>query len=887
MADDIKFSVDYSDLSRSLDILMEMGKASKNTATAFEQSFRQIKRWQDTFKGQQGKINAQLETTHQKLNLANKSAKQSAQAFIAHEKAIEGNTNALNKFRSSYDSTYATEQRTLQLKKLLRQEIANGNMTVREAGAELLKYRKNLQQFNTSQMAATKSSNRMGVVTQQAGYQVSDFIVQVQSGTNPFVAFSQQASQLAGVLPLVADRMGMTATRAIALSTALGIGIPIIGAIGAFLLTTSRNASDASDSINTFEDAIGKAEDSLAKFMDTAERLEDEDLASQFGSMADQVEGLDRALLPLQSKLAALSVTAAFEKLNTDIETNLTLSERSLSFYDKYLSKYQNFAALVLKTPLATPVDIDPVQQGLKNIGLGMLSPVDINDIQANLDLGNYERAATLVQQAIDKAVGSSDKLGTSAIQFLLNMRQVVTTAAELKGQLDGSANSAELLADRTDFIDNLQKAVNYSATLYGQTNDQIDASNDKLDFQNDLLALGLNANDHLYQKALQLYGQLTSNEKAAKDFADALEDAAEAGEKLTELDTDLDTELAKVDAQIQAIKTNQDVATASFIAGEQAKATAAYETAKALYTQTGNIVALAEATLTFVDMMEKLELLKGKRGELASLKDLNKGSKKETGKEYAESQLREAQNKRLVASLTGEQAKYEELLFKLQEANAKKRDPLSEKEIQDYARKIQGINKQTEAFEKQKKVQEELKATIEDSMGDAFMSIIDGTKSVEDAFRDMARQIIAELMRVLVVKQMVSAATGFFGFADGGAFQGGSQIQAYANGGVVGSPTYFPMAGGRTGLMGEAGPEAIMPLKRGKDGKLGVTVDGNQQQSVNIVQNFQFSANGDDSVKRIIASEAPKIAKMTEAQILENRRRGGQFRKAFYTRIW
>ena len=43
-----------------------------------------------------------------------------------------------------------------------------------------------------------------------------------------------------------------------------------------------------------------------------------------------------------------------------------------------------------------------------------------------------------------------------------------------------------------------------------------------------------------------------------------------------------------------------------------------------------------------------------------------------------------------------------------------------------------------------------------------------------------------------------------------------------FAKGGVVTSPTVFPMRGG-TGLMGEAGPEAIMPLARGPDGQLGV----------------------------------------------------------------
>lgn len=59
------------------------------------------------------------------------------------------------------------------------------------------------------------------------------------------------------------------------------------------------------------------------------------------------------------------------------------------------------------------------------------------------------------------------------------------------------------------------------------------------------------------------------------------------------------------------------------------------------------------------------------------------------------------------------------------------------------------------------------------------------------------------------------------FPFAQGGAFSQG-RVTPFANGGVVSQPTTFPMRGG-TGLMGEAGPEAIMPLSRGPDGKLGV----------------------------------------------------------------
>ena len=62
--------------------------------------------------------------------------------------------------------------------------------------------------------------------------------------------------------------------------------------------------------------------------------------------------------------------------------------------------------------------------------------------------------------------------------------------------------------------------------------------------------------------------------------------------------------------------------------------------------------------------------------------------------------------------------------------------------------------------------------------------------------------------------------------FANGGAFSSG-RVRAFAKGGVVNSATAFPMRGG-TGLMGEAGPEAIMPLSRGPDGKLGVRAEAN-----------------------------------------------------------
>jgi lambda family phage tail tape measure protein len=88
-------------------------------------------------------------------------------------------------------------------------------------------------------------------------------------------------------------------------------------------------------------------------------------------------------------------------------------------------------------------------------------------------------------------------------------------------------------------------------------------------------------------------------------------------------------------------------------------------------------------------------------------------------------------------------------------------------------------------------------------------------------------------------------------------------------------------MSGGKTGLMGEAGPEAIMPLKRGANGKLGVQMEGGGG-SVVVNQSFNFQANGDESVKRLIAQAAPKIAQMTKSSLIDDRRRGGQVKNAF-----
>src|SRR5690606_8420912 len=84
-------------------------------------------------------------------------------------------------------------------------------------------------------------------------------------------------------------------------------------------------------------------------------------------------------------------------------------------------------------------------------------------------------------------------------------------------------------------------------------------------------------------------------------------------------------------------------------------------------------------------------------------------------------------------------------------------------------------------------------------------------------------------------VASLVSGASNALSGALGNTAGG---VQAFAAGGIVSRPTYFPMAHG-TGLMGEAGAEAILPLRRGADGRLGVAA-GESGQAPQIVFNVQ-----------------------------------------------
>ena len=176
------------------------------------------------------------------------------------------------------------------------------------------------------------------------------------------------------------------------------------------------------------------------------------------------------------------------------------------------------------------------------------------------------------------------------------------------------------------------------------------------------------------------------------------------------------------------------------------------------------------------------------------------------------------------------------------------------------------GVEKQIDSvYDMGKKGMQGFADYMADSMYDVVENWDKGWESMKEALRSTLVEMLKDMAKYFAKQAAYSAVMGLFGSylnsaraafvnqtwighdanaygpwnqAKGGAWKNG--MQTFAKGGVVGQPTFFNTRSGK-GLMGEAGPEAIMPLKRDKDGNLGVSVEGNgNNYSSTIIINAQ-----------------------------------------------
>jgi hypothetical protein len=168
----------------------------------------------------------------------------------------------------------------------------------------------------------------------------------------------------------------------------------------------------------------------------------------------------------------------------------------------------------------------------------------------------------------------------------------------------------------------------------------------------------------------------------------------------------------------------------------------------------------------------------------------------------------------------------------------------------------IDGLAQQISEMEKFKQIG----STIKESFSKAFMSMVDGTKSVKDAFKEMARNIIMELYEVLVVKQLVAGVTGAFGKAFPVL---GKALGFMADGGT--------MQANRPYIVGERGPELMVP------GRSSAVISNDRLGgggAVIVNQTINVSTGVQQTVRAEIKSLMPQIADSAKAAVFDAQRR-------------
>lgn len=235
--------------------------------------------------------------------------------------------------------------------------------------------------------------------------------------------------------------------------------------------------------------------------------------------------------------------------------------------------------------------------------------------------------------------------------------------------------------------------------------------------------------------------------------------------------------------------------------------------------------------------------------------------------------------NQRLYDAMRDGSIAYDDMLVNLEAENELRAAGIDLKSAEAQALKQQILlnRENTQSMQRMRDIAKSVGDTISGSFEEAIFSGNSLRDTVRGLAQDLARMIFRETAGRAISGLIGNAIGGFMGrgptvaAANGMAFNNGAPIQAFANGGIVSSPTMFPMHGG-TGLMGEAGPEAIMPLKRGADGKLGVSMQGGGDT-------YNIDARGADAgaverIERSIRTLNSSIEQRSIAAVTSRRKR-------------
>lgn len=327
---------------------------------------------------------------------------------------------------------------------------------------------------------ATPKLSGFGTKAQQAGYQIQDFVVQVQSGTSVFVAFGQQASQLAGVLGPGGAVLGAV----IALGAAVG-GVLYKSMGNAKLSTEELEASSKQLDAVLQKNADGVYELSdgfitLANNVETASQAQAKFYEAQTATVT-QTQGAIEAAAGLVDGLESwyrISATTAQSMIDLG-QTTVTVSDYVNNLAEKFGLTYEEARGLV---PLLADVQKNATPENIKALGDATGRLVDkygsTNAELVKFNGGLFENIGKLAeaQAQADALAGKQDKLAGS----------INSTTQRLKEQTDQIIRNVQIgnMADKERYAAQAQADKEAFAKREGVTEEQIKAYNEARDQQ-------------------------------------------------------------------------------------------------------------------------------------------------------------------------------------------------------------------------------------------------------------------------------------------------------------------------------------------------------------------------------------------------------------------
>jgi lambda family phage tail tape measure protein len=928
-------TIGLSDLKNAAELIAQTGKHAETTGQAYDALGAAVLRTL--------KADKQLSTEMRKLNKDRREGKIELKDYIRAEEElyrvrgetinrdkelirIEGQREKnrkkeaadVERIKEKYDSAYAARKKHDKEITDIEKAFGRGTDKAQRAIAvvtkeykEFLRATKNgdvidagnqFARFSDQAYRAQQRIKRFASVgLQQAGYQVGDFIVQIQSGQNALVALGQQGSQLAGIFGTG--------------GAVVGAGIAAATAIGMIFFEAYKTTNN----IKTMDEASSDLSNTISELQDNLDKIADTKLDETFGNMTGSIREMSKEL----SKLGQLKALRDYQASVMAISAETAGISPTRQFFSGLQTIGEQMIALKPNLDISGQIKEDLADRYIKRweeLGIDMSrAQYDAyrKDLIYQASKGNTEEVTKITEKFTKDATdGAEGFIGMSndAMTLVFGLSEAAEAMARITAEINGSAAAERLanaqLKERIKLLEEAEEAeaeaAKYTADTVTQLNNQAAVLATSLKSKTAIAALNrqqfmfeqagkqlsideLNAIMAAYDNLQKVTGETEAFTEEAKRTQDVLENIDGIISSIRGNISSLETTAIGEAARIAALKAGKTIEESN-LAGQVAEKWAAFHASAPADIPDGAMSQREELFLQEIELMKSNNALAAVR---KALEDEYRDSKKKTKKEQQDA-LEKA---------------YEQLYLEREVLKTSDDRRLAIQALgKDYKKyteeQIKALNKELEMNEQIKQSQA-LMESVFDSFGDAFTSIVSGTESVKGAFKSMASTIVSELWKIIVVEQMsqslraiwsgISASPAQYQLpggqmisaplprptvnANGNAFYGGNVIP-FAKGGVVDSPMMFPMSGGNTGLMGEAGPEAIMPLKRGKGGKLGVVAES--QGNVVINQNFNFSANGDESVKKIIAQAAPQIAQMTKSSIINDRRRGGSMKAAF-----